>query len=119
MEGCTVSLRLFETMAAVPAVVNARMPMIGTAAFYPLHGNWPELHRMVAEKAEAFVQASLSVTRDMQSIQSEMLRPMRSAKSAAASSAWIQHRAVGAAGWAHALLHTAVPANARRLQARR
>lgn len=119
MEGCTTSLRLFETMAAVPAVVNARMPMIGTAAFDPLHGNWPELHRMVAEKAEAFVQASLSVTRDMQAIQSEVLRPMRSAKSTAASSARIQHHAVGAAGRALAPLHTAVTGNAKRLQARR
>lgn len=119
MEGCITSLRLFETMAAVPAVVNARMPMIGIAAFDPLHGNWPELHRMVAEKAEAFAQASLSVTRDMQAIQSEVLRPMRSAKSASASSARIQHHAVGAAGRALAPLHTAVTGNAKRLQARR
>lgn len=119
MESCTISLRLLETMAAVPAVVNARMPMIGTAAFDPLHGNWPELYRMVAEKSETFMQAGLSVTRDLQAIQSEMVRPMRSAKSAAASSARIQHHAVGAAGRALAPLHTAVTGNARRLQARR
>ncbi|WP_085809155.1 hypothetical protein [Sphingomonas sp. TZW2008] len=119
MESCTVSLRLFETMAAAPAVVNARMPTIGAAAFDPLHGNWPELYRMVAEKTEAFMQASLSITGDMQAIQSEMLRPMRSAKSAVASSARIQHHAVGAAGRALAPLHTAVTGNARRLQARR
>lgn len=119
MENCTVSLRLLETMAAVPAVVNARMPIIGAAAFDPLHGNWPELQRMVTEKAEAFVQASLSVTRDMQAIQSEMLQPNRSVRNAALSCARIQHHVVGAAGRALAPLHTAVTGNARRLQARR
>lgn len=118
MEGCATSLRLFETMAAVPAVVNARMPMIGAAAFDPLHGNWPELYRMVAEKSETLMQASTSLTRDLQAIQSEMLRPMRSARSAAVSTARIQHHAVGAAGRALAPLHTAVTGNAKRLQAR-
>lgn len=119
IEGCTVSLRLLETMAAVPAVVSARMPMIGRAAFDPLHGNWPELHRMVAEKTEAFVKASLSVARDMQAIQSEMLQPNRSARSTALSSARIQYHAIGTAGRALAPLHAAVTGNARRLQARR
>jgi hypothetical protein len=118
IEGCTTSLRMFETMAAVPAVLNARMPMIGAAAFDPLHGNWPELHRMVAEKTQAFVKASLSVARDMRAIQSEMLQPNPSASSAALSSARIQYHAVGAAGRALAPLHAAVTANARRLQAR-
>jgi hypothetical protein len=42
IEGCTTSFRMFETMAAVPAVLNARMPMIAAAAFNPLHGNWPD-----------------------------------------------------------------------------
>ncbi|WP_288935939.1 hypothetical protein [uncultured Sphingomonas sp.] len=119
IEGCTTSLRMFETMAAVPAVLNARMPMIGAAAFDPLHGNWPELHRMVAEKTEAFVKASLSVARDMHAIQSEMLQPNPSVGSAALSSARIQYHAVGAAGRALAPLHAAVTGNARRLQARR
>ncbi|WP_308814764.1 hypothetical protein [Sphingomonas sp. GV3] len=117
IEGCTTSLRMFETMAAVPAVLNARMPMIGAAAFDPLHGNWPELHRMVAEKTEAFVKASLSVARDMHAIQSEMLQPNPSAGSAALSSARIQYHAIGAAGRALAPVHAAVTGNARRLQA--
>lgn len=119
MEGCTASLRLFETMAAVPAVVNARMPMIGAAAFDPLHANWSELHRMVAEKSEAFMQANLSLTRDLQAIQSELLRPMRSGGSTAVATARIQHHAVGAAGRALAPLHTAVTGKARRLQGQR
>ncbi len=117
IEGCTTSLRMFETMAAVPAVLNARVPMIGAAAFDPLHGNWPEIHRMVAEKTEAFVKASLSLTRDMQAIQSEMLQSNLSARSAALSTARIQYHAIGAAGRALAPLHAAVTGNARRLQA--
>lgn len=119
MEGCTTGLRLFETMAAVPPVVNARMPMIGAAAFNPATGDWPELYKMVAEKAEAFMQAGLSFTRDMQAIQAEMLRPTRSAKSAAASSTRIRHHAIGAAGRALAPVHAATTENARRLQPKR
>lgn len=119
MEGCTTGLRLFETMAAVPAVVNARMPMIGAAAFNPATGDWPELYKMVVEKAEALTQAGLSITRDMQAIQAEKLRPTRSAKSAAASSARMRRHAIGAAGRALAPVHAAATGNARRLQARR
>ena len=119
MEGCTTALQLFETMAAVPAVVNARIPMIGAAACNPLTGDWPELYKMVAEKADAFTQAGLSITRDMQAIQAEMMKPTRSAKSAAASSARIRHHAIGAAGRALAPVHAAATGNATRLQERR
>lgn len=119
MEGCTNSLLLFETMAAVPIVVNARMPMIGAAALDPLTGDWIELHKMVAEKTEVFLQAGLSITRDMQAIGSEMLRSSRSAKGAAASSARIRHHAIGAAGRALAPIHAAATGNASRLQAQR
>lgn len=119
MEGCTTSLRLFETMAAVPAVVNARMQMIGAAAVSPLTGDWPELYTMVAEKTEAFAQAGLSITRDMQAIQAEIMRSTRSAGSAAASSARIGHRAIGAAGRALEPIHAAATGNATRLRGRR
>jgi len=116
MEGWTTSLRLFETMAAVPAVVDARMPLIRNAASSPLTGDWPELYKMVAEKVEAFTLAGLSMTRDMQAIQREMLRPARSVTAAAASSARISHHAVGAAGRALAPVHAAATGNAKRLR---
>jgi len=119
MEGCTTTLRLFETMAAVPAVINARIPMIGAAACNPLTGDWPELYKMVAEKVDAFTQAGLSITRDMQAIQAEMMKSTRSARSAAASSARIGHHAIGAAGRALAPVHAAATGNATRLQGRR
>lgn len=119
IEGCTTGLRLFETMAAVPAVVTARMPMIGAAACNPLTGDWLELHKMVAEKLEACVEASLSLTRDMQAIQSEMLRPTGTSSSAAVSSARIRHHAFGAAGRALAPVHAAATKNARRSRAQR
>ncbi|HEX8486244.1 hypothetical protein [Sphingomonas sp.] len=77
-------MRLAATMVAAPVVVNARMPIIRAAAGNPLTGDRPELYKMVAEKAEAFTLAGLSITRDMQAIQAEMLKPVRSAKSAAA-----------------------------------
>lgn len=119
MEGCITGFRLFETMVAVPTVVNARMPVIGAAACNPLTGDWPEIYKMVAEKAEAFTQAGLSITRDMQAIQAEMMRPTRSAKSAAASFARIKHHAIGSAGRALAPVHAAATGNATRLQGRR
>lgn len=82
MKGCITGLRLFETMAAVPAEMNARMPMIGAAACNARTGDWTELYKMAAEKAEAFTQAALSIARDMQAIHGEMMKPTRSAKSA-------------------------------------
>jgi len=116
MESCTTGLRLAETMVAVPAVVDARMPLIRDAASNPLTGDWPELYEMVAEKVEAFTLAGLSLTRDMQAIQAEMLRPARSVTAAVASSARIGQRAVGAAGRALAPVHAAATGNARRLR---
>lgn len=116
LEGYTTGLRLFETIAAVPAVVNARMPMIGAAACNPLTGNWPELYKMVAEKTEAFTQAGLSITRDMQAIGAEILEPKRSARSAVASSIRIGYHVIGAAGRALAPVHGAATRNAARLQ---
>ena len=114
-EGVNTSMRLAETMVAVPSVVNSRMPMIRAAASNPLTGDWPELYKMVAEKAEAFTLAGLSITRDMQAIQAEMLKPVRSAKAAAASSARIGQHAAGAAGRALAPVHAAATGNAKRL----
>lgn len=118
MEGWATGLRLAETLVAVPTVVNARLPMIGAAAYDPLTGNWPELYKMVAEKAEAFAMAGLSITRDMQAIQAEMLRPARSGRTAAASSARIGHHAMGAAGRALRPVHAAATGNAKRLRSR-
>lgn len=115
-EGLNTSMRLAETMGAAQTVVNARMPMIRAAANNPLTGDWPELYKMVAEKAEAFTLASLSITRDMQAIQVEMMKQPRSARAAAASSARIGQHVAGAAGRALAPVHAAVTGNAKRLR---
>jgi hypothetical protein len=118
LEGCTTGLRLFETIAAVPVVVNARMPMIAAAACNPLTGNWPEIYTMVAEKAQAFTLAGLSLAQDMQAIQGQVMEPRGHATSAAASSMHIGHHVIGSAGRALAPIHAVVTDNALRLQER-
>lgn len=102
-------------MAAVPVIVNHRLPMIDAATRDPLGADYRELYTMVSEKVEAGLLAAMSLAQDYQAILAALLQPSRSIFDHFATSMRIGELVAGAAGRALAPVHKRAAVNAKRL----
>lgn len=129
--------KLVETLAASQDVIAIRSEMLHRALHSPLDADYPEFHRMVAEKVEALAQASASMASIWWDMQADWLaegrhlaamalagRPPTPAELCALAEDVVDHgtRTVerGAALGAGAVqpIHARATANARRLKQR-
>ena len=70
-------LQLAETLAASQAVIAIRSEKLQRALHSPLDGDYPEFHRMVTEKVEAFSQANSAMAAIWWDIQADWLAESR------------------------------------------